>query len=207
MSLEVLEARAVGEANAVVIAQRSGAPARALADVRLLLMALWLGAAVFFSAAVAPSVFRVLRGAQLAQANHLAGSIVTTTLGMINTSGFIISLLLLGSAFLFRAAARRRAFMWEIIMLAIVAATTALGQWYVAARMLALRGAMGRPIDEVGADDPLRIAFNSLHTASVMALGIGIIAATVALLLIARRGRSEFIVREGKDNGGDSGAN
>ncbi|HEY0386016.1 MAG TPA: DUF4149 domain-containing protein [Pyrinomonadaceae bacterium] len=191
MSLEVGEARGMsahGEAKRAV-ARRSGALARALCDVRLLLVALWLGAAVFFSAAVAPNVFRVLRGAELAQANHLAGSIITSTLALINTSGFIIALVLLGSAFLFREVARRRAFMLEILALAILAVTTALGQWYVAARMLALRGAMGRPIDEVGADDPLRIAFNSLHSLSVMALGLGIIAAAVALLLIARRGR------------------
>lgn len=191
MSLEAGEARggsASGETTAA-LAQGSGALARVLCDVRLLLMALWLGAAVFFSAAVAPSVFRVLRGAELAQANHLAGSIITRTLAMINTSGFIIAIVLLGSAFLFKESAGRRALMWEIIMLAILAVTTALGQWYVAARMLALRGAMGRPIDEVGAEDPLRIAFNSLHSLSVMALGIGIIAAATALLLIARRGR------------------
>jgi hypothetical protein len=192
MSLEVGDARAGGGAygeTKAAVARRSGALARALCDVRLLLVALWLGAAVFFSAAVAPSVFRVLRGAELAQANHLAGSIITGTLAMINTSGFIIALMLLGSAFLFSETAGRRAFMSELLALVILAVTTALGQWYVAARMLALRSAMGRPIDEVGADDPLRVAFNSLHSLSVTALGVGILAAAVALLLIARRGR------------------
>lgn len=164
--------------------------ARALADVRLLLIALWLGAAVFFSAAVAPSVFAVLRGALLPQANHLAGSIVTRTLGLINTGGFIISLLLLATAFLFRETARRRAFLTEIIALAVVAITTALGQWYIAARMVVLRQAMGRPIDEVPAGDSLRAAFDSLHGLSVTALGIGMLAALVALLLIAHRGRA-----------------
>ena len=46
---------------------------------------------------------------------------------------------------------------------------------------------MGRPIDDVGKDDPLRVAFDSLHGYSVAALGVAIIAAAVALLLIARR--------------------
>jgi hypothetical protein len=58
---------------------------------------------------------------------------------------------------------------------------------------------MGRPIDEVAANDPLRLGFNSLHGYSVMALGVAIIAAAVALLLIARRagGQSpESSVRE-----------
>jgi hypothetical protein len=48
---------------------------------------------------------------------------------------------------------------------------------------------MGRPIDEVPAEDPLRVSFNSLHGYSVMALGVAIIAAVVALLLITRRAK------------------
>ena len=166
---------------------------QALMDVRLLLIALWLGAAVFFSAAVAPSVFGVLRGASVPQANHLAGTIVTQTLSVINTGGFIISLVLLISAFLFREAERQRALVTEVIALGIVAITTAMGQWGIAARMLALRSAMGRPIDEVPAGDSLRVAFNSLHGLSVMALGVGMLAALAALLLIARRGRANSL--------------
>lgn len=192
MSVEVGEARAATHNEAKTTA-RSGALVRALADVRLLLIALWLGAAVFFSAAVAPSAFAVLRGASVPQANHLAGTIVTRTLSIINTGGFIISLILLATAFLFREAARRRAFTTEVISLGIVAVTTALGQWGIAARMLALRRAMGRPIDEVPAGDSLRVAFNSLHGLSVMALGVGMLAALVALLLIARRGRANSL--------------
>jgi hypothetical protein len=56
--------------------------------------------------------------------------------------------------------------------------------------MLQLRRAMGRPIDEVPVGDSLRQAFDSLHGLSVMALGVGMIAALVAGLLIARRGRA-----------------
>jgi hypothetical protein len=192
MSLEVEEAgAAVATRDETQAAAQSGALARALADVRLLLIALWLGAAVFFSAAVAPSVFGVLRAASLPQANHLAGSIVTRTLGIINTGGFIISLVLLATAFLFKETAKRRAFTTEIIALAVVAVTTALGQWGIAARMLSLRQAMGRPIDDVPTGDSLRVAFSSLHSLSVMALTTGMIAAIVALLLIARRARRE----------------
>jgi hypothetical protein len=61
------------------------------------------------------------------------------------------------------------------------------GQWFINARLLALRVAMGRPIDEVDLRDPLRAAFNDLHGYSVIALAIGILAAAAALLLIARR--------------------
>jgi Domain of unknown function (DUF4149) len=159
----------------------------AVRDVRLLLVALWLGAAVFFSVAVAPSAFAVLRRFAVPHANELAGSIVTRTLSVVNTGGLIVSLLLLASAFLFSRAVTRRAFYAEIISLALLAITTGVGQWVIAAKMLALRAGMGRPIDEVAQNDPLRVAFNSLHGYSVAALGIGIIVAAIALLLIARR--------------------
>lgn len=166
---------------------RSGRIVAVVRDVRLLLMALWLGGAVFFSATVAPSAFGVLRARGVAYANEAAGSIVTRTLSVLNTGGFIIALLLLASAFLFRQSVKRRAFLAEIISLSVIAITTGVGQWIIAARMLDLRAAMGRPIDDVAIDDPLRVSFNSLHGYSVTALGIAIIAAAVALLLIARR--------------------
>ena len=155
----------------------------------MLLTALWLGGAVFFSATVAPSAFGVLRARGVPYANEAAGTIVTRTLSVINTGGFIIALLLLASAFLFRRGVKRRAFLLEIISLAVLAIATGAGQWIIAARMLALRAAMGRPIDDVAAGDPLRVSFNSLHGYSVTTLAIAIIVAAIALLLIARRGQ------------------
>ena len=156
-------------------------------DVRLLLIALWLGGAVFFSAVVAPSAFIVLRERNVVYANEAAGSIVTRTLSVVNTGGFVIALLLLASAFLFRRSVKRRAFLAEVISLSVVGVAAGVGQWIIAARMLALRLAMGRPIDDVPPDDPLRSSFSALHGYSVAALTVAIIAAAVALLLMARR--------------------
>lgn len=196
MNTEVEEARArsvMGTSDETRVTARGGVLRAALVDLRLLLIALWLGAAVFFSAVVAPSAFAALRAASASQANHLAGSIVTRTLAVVNVSGFIISLILVATAFLFREYVGRRAFVTELLSLVVVAVTTAVGQWLIAARMLALRVSMGRPIDEVPAGDPLRQAFNSLHGLSVMALGVAMIAALVAALVIARRGRPNSV--------------
>jgi hypothetical protein len=156
-------------------------PLKLVRDLRLLLISLWLGAAVFFSFAVAPTLFSIL------PAREMAGTVVTRTLAIINTGGLIISLLLLASAFLFKNIVSKRAFYAELVALSLIALMTFVGQWIISARLLALRAAMGRPIDEVAQTDPLRIAFNSLHGYSVFALGIGMIAAVTALLLIARR--------------------
>jgi hypothetical protein len=188
MSVEVEKSRTeIEPAPRAETVEHSGWLATVVRDVRLLLIALWLGGAVFFSATVAPSAFGVLRARGVPYANEAAGSIVTRTLSVVNTSGFILALLLLLSAFLFRRGIKRRALFAEIVSLALVAIATGVGQWIIAARMVALRAAMGRPIDDVAADNPLRISFNSLHGYSVTALSVGIIAAAVALLLIARR--------------------
>ena len=186
MSAEVVENRAEVSARG----REGGRLAAVVRDARLLLIALWLGGAVFFSAAVAPSAFAVLRARGVPYANEAAGSIVTRTLGVVNTGGFAVALLLLLSAFLFRREVARRAFLAETFALALVCAATAVGQWVIAARMVALRAAMGRPIDDVPADDSLRLTFGAWHGYSVAALAVAIVAAAVALLLIARRGRA-----------------
>ncbi len=160
---------------------RAPAGFRVVQDVRLLLIAVWLGAAIFFSFAVAPSAFAVL------PARELAGNLVTRTLGIVNVAGVVISLLLIASSFSGRELQGRRAWLLEVCALALVALTTFIGHWVINARLLALRHAMGRPIDEVAASDPLRVAFNSLHGYSVVALSIGMLAGIVALLVSARR--------------------
>ena len=90
-------------------------------SLRLFLLALWLGAALFFSVNVAPAVFSVLRSFQLANASEIAGTIVTRTLAVVNLSGFAISLFLLVTAFLFKRPASEAAFSVETILLALVA--------------------------------------------------------------------------------------
>jgi hypothetical protein len=197
MSIEIGEGRSAGSVAASVRPGERTEDRRALVAVagyvRVLLIALWLGAAVFFSAVVAPSVFAVLRSFHLSNANEIAGTIVTRTLSVVNTSGFLIGLLLLASAFLFRRTTRRRALRAEVVALLLVTITTGVGQWIIAARMLQLRAAMGRPVDEVAQNDPVRVAFNSLHGYSVGALSIGILAGLLALLLIARRARADSV--------------
>jgi hypothetical protein len=120
----------------------------------------------------------------------LAGAIVGRTLSIVNTGGFVVSLLLLATVVIAKDLERRRRIVAEAVSLALIALATAVGQWVIAARLEALRARIGRPIEELAQNDPLRVAFGSLHGYSVLALLIGMLAALAALLLIARRARA-----------------
>jgi len=135
---------------------------------------------------VAPAVFSVLRSLGLANANEIAGSIVTRSLSVINLAGFALALLLLVTIILRRNASGRTSFIVECICLGVIALASGVGHWLIAARMRALRAAMVLPIDRIAADDPRRVAFNNLHGYSVNALGLAMIAALVAMVLMAR---------------------
>jgi uncharacterized protein DUF4149 len=158
-----------------------------LNQVRMFLLAAWLGAAIYFSAVVAPSVFGVLRSFSLNNANEIAGSIVTRTLSVVNTSGFILSLLLLVTTFVLKRNYGRRSLILQSALLLIVAVATGIGEWVIAARMRGLRAAMHGQIDQVALSDPNRLAFAALHSYSVSALGIAMIAGLLAFFVIANR--------------------
>jgi glucan phosphoethanolaminetransferase (alkaline phosphatase superfamily) len=153
---------------------------------RLILLAVWFGAALFFGVVVAPAAFGVLRSFGLPNASEIAGSIVTRSLSVVNLAGFVIAVLLLVTVILRRNYSSRLSFIFECICLAVIALTTGVGHWFIAARMRALRVAMVLPIDQIAADDPRRVAFNSLHGYSVNALSLAMIAALVAMVLMAR---------------------
>jgi hypothetical protein len=164
-----------------------------LNDLRLLLIGLWLGAAVYFSSVVAPSVFAVLRSFYLPNVGEIAGTVVTRTLSVVSISGFIISLFLVVTAIVLGRGLRERSYLLELASLIVMAISTGVGQWVIAAKMRALRVAMVLPIDQVPLDDPRRVAFNQLHGYSVTALSIAMIAALIAFLTIAYRARLHAI--------------
>jgi len=153
----------------------------------LLLLGAWLGAAIFFGAAVAPSLFDVLRGANLANANEIAGTIVTRLLAIINRSGFEISLFAIVTGYFILRGESWLARLIEMISLAIVAIMTGVNQWVLSPRMLAWRASMQLPIDQIAHDDPRRVTFDRLHGYSVKMMGAAIIAGLVAFLIMARR--------------------
>lgn len=147
-------------------------------------LAAWLGAALFFSIVVAPAAFQVLRSFQVANVAEIAGAMVTRSLGVINVSGFVISLLCLIALFLLRQTLSAKVFVLELLSLAVIGVATAVGHWLIAARMRAIRTMAALPIDQLAADDPARVSFNTLHGYSVTALSVAMLAAILALTLL-----------------------
>lgn len=158
-----------------------------MADFRSFLVALWLGAALFFTAAVAQSAFAVL------PSRELAGAVVNRTLAILNYGGIVIGLILLASSIFNKEKISRLKLSLEQGLLLFLTAACAFGQFVIGARLHNLRQQIGRPIDEVAADDPLRIAFGELHGYSVLILAFAMIAALIVYFLLANRARNNFI--------------
>ena len=150
-----------------------------LSNIRLLLIGLWLGAAVFFSFAVAPSAFAVL------PSRELAGALVSRSLMIINIGGLIIGLILLASSFIGAGASNRFLLWTERILLLLLTAACAVGQFVIGLWLSFVKAQMGKPIDEIALDDPLRIKFNNLHEYSVWVLVAAMIAAIIAFFIIS----------------------
>ncbi len=148
-----------------------------LSNVRLLLVALWLGAACFFIA-VAQSAFAVL------PSRELAGSVVSRTLMVLNLSGLVLGSILLLTSFIKQSEINRFRIWAERFLLLILVAACAVGQFVIGLWLSFIRAQIGRPIDEVAANDPLKIQFNTLHQYSVWVLMAGMIAALEASLEI-----------------------
>lgn len=157
---------------------------------RLILCSLWLGAAVFFSAVVAPSAFGVLRSFNLSNASQIAGDIVARNLSVINISGLIVGLFLLLTLFMVRGRRGRAGLITEFICASLIIASTSISRWWFAPRLRDLRIAIAMPLDQVPINDGRRMAFDSLHRYSVNALALAMIAALVSIILIARSGRN-----------------
>ncbi len=152
-----------------------------LSDIRLLLIGIWIGAACFFSFAVAPSAFSVI------ESRELAGSVVSRTLMIVNISGLIIGAILLLTSFFKQTGIKPFALWTERILLIIMTAACGVGQFVIALWLSYIRAQIGKPITEVPLEDPLRIQFNTLHQYSVWVLVTAVIAALIAFFIISRK--------------------
>jgi hypothetical protein len=141
-----------------------------VAFVEISLLALWLGAALFFTAVVAPAAFDV------APASSFAGALVGRLLPPLFASGIVVGLAIVTIEVRWPRGGRRLRASAAAVMLG----ACAIAQFVVGGQINRLRIDAGRPIGMLEPDDPRRAAFGRLHAISVAALGAAMVAAATA---------------------------
>src|SRR6266849_10376535 len=148
----------------------------------LLSLVVWLGGLIFFSFVVAPTLFSVL------PTRHLAGSVVSRSLGALHWMGLVSGVVFLISSMTHARLAIGSAHPLAArhILLYIMLALTLISQFGISPKMASLRASMGE-IDSVSPTDPARVQFNALHVWStrleggVFLLGLIVVYLTAAL--------------------------
>lgn len=146
--------------------------------VQITILALWLGAAVFFAAALAPALFAVL------PSRSLAGAVVGRVLPVILYSGMLIGLaaglVTMLADDVPRSRGRDAA---EVVMIA----ACAVAAFIVGPRIERVRASITGAIENLPIDDARRLAFGRLHGISVAWLGLAMLAAAWALVTCVRQ--------------------
>ena len=148
----------------------------------LLALVVWIGGIIFFAAAVAPTVFKVL------PTRHLAGAVVTRSLGILHWMGIVCGVVFVVTSMLNSYYTRGAAhpFALRHVLVYVMLALTVISQFVVSAKMAVLRAAMGE-IDVVPVTDARRIAFNQLHAWSTRLESGVLVVGLIVLFLTVRR--------------------
>lgn len=146
---------------------------------RIALLSCWLGVMAFFSFVVAPAAFKVL------PTQHLAGQIVSRTLGVTEIVGLIIGGVLL--VLLLAARGRKtKAFQFELTVVALMTAAMAMSK-VVSGWMHDLRLQAGEGLYALPMSDPIRSSFDQFHKYSVGLTGFAMLGAIVLIVILVRR--------------------
>lgn len=140
------------------------------AFLEICLLALWLGASLFFAAVVAPAAFAVL------PTQGLAGALVGRTLPSLFLSGIIVGAIVIA----LEIRAPRSGGRLRGVSAGVMLTACGIAQFGIGAQIARLRDAAGSPIAALSQDDPRRRAFGRLHALSVAALGASMVAAVAA---------------------------
>jgi hypothetical protein len=144
--------------------------------VSALLLAAWLGAAVYFSITVTRAAFAVL------PSRTLAGAFVGQALPVLDDTGVLVGVLLIGAALRSPSGSTRTASLAGGVA---IVALTALARLAILPRIARLRLSMPAAIESLPIDDPARRAFGQLHAMSVGALGLAVLVGVIVAIVLA----------------------
>ena len=143
-----------------------------LAAIELVLLAMWLGAALLVATVLAPAAFRVL------PTRTLAGALVGQVLPVIFAAGLFLAIIAIGLE------ARMTRYSLRLLVTAPFAAMIigcSVAQFVIAPRIETVRASIGGPVDTLPETDPRRVRFGKLHGYSVLWMGVAMLGAVAAI--------------------------
>lgn len=146
--------------------------------IRISILGVWFGAMALFSFVVAPAAFSAL------PEQRLAGNVVSRVLGGVEISGVILGLVLL-ALLLFSREQRGKAYLFELIVLALMTLAMIVSRFIVSSRLHELRVKYGDQLSTLAASDPARTTFDLLHHYSVWLMSFNLLAALALIVLLA----------------------
>lgn len=146
----------------------------------VVLLAAWLGAGVFFAVVVARAAFDVL------PTRTLAGMLVGRTLPALLVAGVVICSITALLTLLQKGESWNAGRIVSLAASLGAAALCAVGQFVIGPRIERLRAQLGTSLESVPVGDPVRSAFGRLHGLSVLALGLAMLLAIIALVAAFR---------------------
>ncbi len=161
-----------------------------ISKIELLLIGIWLGAACFFSFAVAPSAFAVL------PSSALAGNVVNRTLTILNFSGMIVGIILIALSFIPRVEIKKLWSWAQRILLLLLTLACGGGQLIIGLFLENLRKLSETPISELASDSPIKLRFDMWHQYSVWILLAGMVSALLAFFVISRKYSSAAVTTQ-----------
>jgi len=144
--------------------------------VAALLLAAWLGAALYFTVVVTRAAFAVL------PSRTMAGALVGQTLPVLFDTGMVVGAVLVATALFASSGAARTASLVGGIAIVVLCA---LARFVILARIAQLRLTLPAAIDSLAVTDPARRAFGQLHALSVGALGLAMLTGIVVAVVLA----------------------
>ena len=144
----------------------------------LLSLVVWVGGIIFFAFVVAPTVFHP----GILPSRHLAGAVVSRSLGILHAIGLTCGLVFLVTSMIESQVITGSVapFAGRNLLVYVMIVLTLVSMFAISSRMLNLRNDMVF-IDNVPDDDPRRVEFNRLHEWStrlesgVLLLGLAVI--------------------------------
>ncbi len=157
-----------------------------------LVLGLWLGALVFFGAALAPIAFTQLPPLfpTPAAGIHAAGMVVGGSLVRLHWIGLLCGLIFL--VVMVVARAHYRTIIPQAVLVLVMMVLTAYSQFSIIPRMDTARESVGGNVDAVAANNPGRQIFDRLHQQSVRVEALVLFCGLAALVATAHWSRREI---------------